>query len=226
MNELALFAGAGGGLLGTERLGFRPICAVELDWHRRCVLAQRQNERHIQSLFPIWDDIRSFSGRSWSGMVDIVTGGFPCQAFSTAARGRNNASDLWPEMRRVISESQPKYVFAENVAKRAIERAASDCNAMGYEAEMLSLSAKDLGADHVRQRYWLLAYAHDKSELRSQVNAEVEMFAEFCEGIWEAKPDDSRVDDGVAGRMERYEATGNGQIPAVVVAALWSLANA
>ena len=226
MNELALFAGAGGGLLGTEPLGLRTICAVELDWHRRCVLTQRQNERHLRSVFPIWDDVRSFDGRPWRGRVDVVTGGFPCQAFSTAARGRNNAPNLWPEMRRVIFEAGPDYVFAENVSPVAIEQAAYDCAAMGYKTEMLSLSAKDLGADHERERFWLLAYTNDKSELRSHIDAEMASLPEFCGSVWEAEPDRSRMVDGLAGRMERYEATGNGQVPIVAAAALWSLTHA
>ena len=226
MNELALFAGAGGGLLGTESLGLRGICAVELDRHRRCVLIQRQNERRLRSVFPIWDDVRSFDGRPWRGRVDVVSGGFPCQAFSTAARGRNNAPNLWPEMRRVICEVEPDYVFAENVSPAAIEQAANDLSEMGYKAEMLSLSAKDLGADHERGRFWLLAYTDDKSELRSHINAEMAGLPEFRCGVWEAGPDSSRVVDGLAGRMERYEATGNGQVPIVAAAALWSLANA
>ena len=129
MNELALFAGAGGGLLGTESLGNNVICAVELDWMCRSILVRRQNQRVIRSVFPIWDDIRSFDGRPWRGRVDVVSGGFPCQAFSTAARGRNNAQNLWPEMKRVIFEVCPEYVFAENVSASAIETAANDCAA-------------------------------------------------------------------------------------------------
>jgi DNA (cytosine-5)-methyltransferase 1 len=226
MNELALFAGVGGGIIGTQELGMHTVCAVEVDMLRRCVLVQRQNERVFENPFPVWDDIRTFEGKYWNGRIDIISGGFPCQAFSKAARGRNNAMNLWPEMKRVISEVMPSYVFAENVSTAAIEQAANDCAAMGYKAEMLSLSASDLGADHIRERYWLLAYTDDKSELRSIINAKMGIMPEFHEGIWETKPFDSRVDDGLAGRMERYEATGNGQVPIVAAAALWALANA
>lgn len=108
----------------------------------------------------------------------------------------------------------------------AIERAAGDCSTMGYKAEMLALSAADLGADHVRERYWLLAYADDKSELRSHIDAKVAECAEFREGVWQAMPWRTGMDDGVAGRMERYEATGNGQVSIVAAAALWALAHA
>lgn len=226
MNELALFAGAGGGLLGTQQLGFKTLCAVELDLHRRCLLAQRQNERLLRDSFPIWDDIRTFDGRAWRGRVDMVSGGFPCQAFSTAARGRNTADDLWGEMRRVVADVSPRYVFAENVSTEAIEVAGNELSSMGFKAEMLPLSASDLGADHMRKRYWLLAYTDDKSQLRSQINAKVAECKGVCESFWRCEPDKSGMADGISTRMERYEAIGNGQVPVVAAAALWTLANA
>lgn len=129
-------------------------------------------------------------------------------------------------MMRVIKEVSPEYVFAENVSAAAIEQAANDCASMGYKAEMLPLSAADMGADHVRERFWLLAYANDKSKLCSTINAKMAECEEFHGGIWQAKPNSTRMANGVAGRMDRYEATGNGQVPGVVAAALWCLANA
>ena len=84
MNELALFAGAGGGILGGHLLGWRTVCAVERDAYCARRLMQRQNEGHIPP-FPIWDDVRTFDGREWRGIVDVVSGGFPCQAHSSAA---------------------------------------------------------------------------------------------------------------------------------------------
>lgn len=223
MNELALFAGAGGGLLGTQAIGIRTVCAVELAEHCRCVLIQRQNERHLPA-FPIWDDVCSFDGRPWRTGVQIITGGFPCQPFSTASRGRRVAVNLWPEMLRIVQEVEPRYVFAENVSTSAIERAAQELVAMGYKADLLPLSAADVGADHIRERYWLLAYTDDKSELRGCLHAKMAQCPSICKGVWEAEPNYSRVDDGMAGRMERYKATGNGQVPLVAAAALWSLA--
>lgn len=223
MNELALFAGDGGGILASHLLGIRTICAVEWREHSRNVLARRQLDGCLPR-FPIWDDIRTFDGRPWESRADIVSGGFPCQAFSTAAAGRNNADDLWPEMRRVVADVAPRFVFAENVSSEAIEKAASDLCAMGYQADMLALSAADLGGDHVRQRYWLLAHTDDKSELRSAINAEVAVGSGFRHGLWTAEPRDSRMADGLAPRMERYTSTGNGQLPIVAATALCILA--
>ena len=136
------------------------------------------------------------------------------------------ARDMWPEMLRVVREVAPVYVFAENVSASAIERAATDLAALGYNADMLSLSAKDLGGDHVRRRYWLLAYSDDKSKLRGLVNAKARELPELRESIWEAEPGKSGVSNGFSARVDRYRATGNGQVPVVAAAALWALANA
>lgn len=223
MNELALFAGVGGGLLGTAFHGFRTICAVENHPHAVDVLAQRQKDGVFEP-FPVWGDVRTFDGLPWRGRVDLVSGGFPCQAFSSAASGRNNADDLWPEERRIVADVAPWYVFAENVSEEAIEAAAEDCRTMGYQTRALSLGADDLGGDHVRTRHWLLAYADDKSQLRRYINAEMGWLSGVRHSVWEAEPEQSGVADGLSNRMDRYRATGNGQIPIVAATALALLA--
>jgi DNA (cytosine-5)-methyltransferase 1 len=190
MNELALFAGAGGGILGGKLLGWRTVCAVEWEPYPASVLCARQNDGLLPP-FPIWDDVQTFDGRPWRGIVDVVSGGFPCQAYSAAARGRNTADDLWPEMRRIVADVAPRYVFAENVSRVAIEQAADDLEQMGYVARCVEVSAQDMGADHIRPRCWLLAHADDYGELHSKVNAKV---AELQS-------------------MDRLKAIGNGQVP-------------
>ena len=219
MNELALFAGAGGGILASRILGWKTICAVEIDYYCRQVLGARQHDGFIDP-FPIWDDIRTFDGTVWRGRIDVVSGGFPCQAYSTAARGANCADDLWTEMRRVVAETAPRYVFAENPSKAAIDCAADDLDAMGYETRCISLSANDLGADHVRRRYWLRAYANHKGELHGEVNAKMAGSEGLYPSIWQTAPGGSRVFDGLANRMDRFKATGNGQVP-IVAATAW-----
>jgi len=218
MNELALFAGAGGGLLASVLNGWKTVCAVELDWYSRCVLTQRQNDG-VSALFPIWDDVCTFDGRPWRGIVDVVSGGFPCQAYSTAAAGRNNADDLWSEMCRIVAEVAPRYVFAENVSKRAIDAAADDCEALGYEAKCISISAADMGGDHIRERHWLLAHTDMHGQLCGTKYAEAPLRSRIYPRVWETYPDEPRVADGVAHRVERLKATGNGQVPAVAAAA-------
>ena len=86
MNELALFAGAGGGILGGHLLGWRTICAVEWEPYPASVLCARQNDGLLPP-FPIWDDVQTFDGKPWRGIVDVVSGGFPCQDISAAGAG-------------------------------------------------------------------------------------------------------------------------------------------
>jgi DNA (cytosine-5)-methyltransferase 1 len=221
MNELALFAGAGGGLLASKLLGWNTVCAVEIGEYPREVLLQRQRDGHLEK-FPIWDDIKTFNGGAWKGKVDIVTGGFPCQYFSTATHGKQTSQDLWAEMARVVSDVSPRFVFCENVSKGAIIKAGIDLFSRGYSSKYAKISAADLGADHVRARYWLLAHSDMHSEFRGKVNAETQGLQEFCRNVWKANPEEFRVVDGVARRMDRLKAAGNGQVP-IVAAKAWSI---
>ena len=86
LNELALFAGAGGGILGGHLLGWRTVCAVEWEAYPASVLCARQNDGLLPT-FPIWDDVQTFDGKPWRGIVDVVSGGFPCQDISAAGTG-------------------------------------------------------------------------------------------------------------------------------------------
>jgi DNA (cytosine-5)-methyltransferase 1 len=122
-------------------------------------------------------------------------------------------------MRRVVADVAPRYVFAENVSKEAIDCAADDLESMGYTARCISLSAADLGSDHIRERHWLLAHADDKSQLRSGFDAEMAGRKSLHARVWEAFPDQSGMADGLSNRMDRYGATGNGQVPIVAATA-------
>jgi DNA (cytosine-5)-methyltransferase 1 len=223
MNELALFAGAGGGILGGHLLGWRTVCAVEWEPYPASVLCARQNDGFLPP-FPIWDDIQTFDGRPWRGIVDVVSGGFPCQAYSTAAAGKNTADDLWPEMRRVVADVAPRYIFAENVSRIAIDQAANDCESMGYKTKAIPLSAKDLGGDHIRERFWLLAYTDNNGEFLRPVNAKTRWMPKLGHGVWEGDARGARVPDGVANRVDRLKATGNGQV-SIVAATAWKVLN-
>jgi DNA (cytosine-5)-methyltransferase 1 len=116
MNELALFAGSGGGILGGHLLGWRTVAAVEIEDYPRRVLLQRQADGLLPR-FPIWDDICTFDGHPWRGKVDVISGGFPCQDISAAGKGDGldgERSGLWTEMARLVGEVRPRFVFVEN----------------------------------------------------------------------------------------------------------------
>lgn len=162
LRELALFAGAGGGILGGKLLGWRTICAVEFDQYAASVLAARQNDG-LLTPFPIWDDVCTFQGKPWRGLVDVVSGGFPCQDISSAGKGagiEGERSGLWVEMARIIGEVRPRYVFVENspmLTSRGLGRVLGDLAEMGYDARWGVLGAADVGARHQRDRIWILA---------------------------------------------------------------------
>jgi DNA (cytosine-5)-methyltransferase 1 len=169
MRELALFAGAGGGLLGSRILGWSTVCAVEVDPYARSVLFARQRDGHLER-FPVWDDIRTFKGAPWRGTVDVVSGGFPCQDISSAGQGRGLAgarSGLWHEMRRVVDEVRPRFVFAENsshLRTRGLGTVIDGLARLGYDARWCVLGARHVGAPHRRDRMWILAYSNDTGQ--------------------------------------------------------------
>lgn len=167
MNELALFAGAGGGVLASYLLGWRTVCAVERDAYAAQVLAQRQNDGILET-FPIWSDIKTFDGKPWQGIVDVISGGFPCQDISSAGKGagiEGERSGLWSEMARIIGEVRPRYVFVENspmLVSRGLTRVISDLAKMGYDAQWARFSASNFGAPHIRDRIWIVGYSRSK----------------------------------------------------------------
>lgn len=174
LRELALFAGIGGGILGGKLLGWRTVCAVEINTYCCRRLLQRQNEGHLPP-FPIWDDVLTFDGRPWRGLVDVVSGGFPCTDISAAGKGagiEGRNSGLWKEFARIIGEVRPKYAFVENsplLSSRGLHRVLGDLAEMGYDAGWCVLGANDIGAPHIRKRIWILAHAQGLAE-REQTN--------------------------------------------------------
>jgi len=167
MNELHLFAGAGGGILGGQLLGHRCVCAVEWEPYAQAVLVARQNDGTFPP-FPIWDDVQTFDGRAWRGAVDVVCGGFPCQDISVAGKGAGldgARSGMWHHMARIIGEVRPRYAFIENspaLITRGLDRVLCDLAALGFDARWTVMGAADVGAPHKRERIWILANASSR----------------------------------------------------------------
>ena len=171
VNELALFAGAGGGILGGKLLGWRTVCAVEWEPYPASVLVARQNDKVLPP-FPIWDDVQTFDGKPWRGIVDVVSGGFPCQDISVAGKGDGldgERSGMWREMARIISEVRPRYAFVENspmLVTRGLERVIGDLTALGYDTKWTVMGAADVGANHQRDRIWIVGKATNATSIR------------------------------------------------------------
>lgn len=156
-----LFSQVRGGILGGKLLGWRTVCAVEWEPYPASVLCARQNDK-ILPTFPIWDDVQTFDGTRWRGIVDVVSGGFPCQDISVAGKGDGldgERSGMWREMARIIGEVRPRFAFVENspmLVNRGLERVLADLTKMGYDSRWGVISAADIGANHRRERIWIV----------------------------------------------------------------------
>lgn len=196
LNELALFAGAGGGILGGKLLGWRTVCAVEWEPYPASVLCARQNDS-VLTPFPICDDVQTFDGKPWRGIVDVVSGGFPCQDISSAGKGagiKGERSGMWKHMARIISEVRPQYVFVENspmLTIRGLGVVLADLSTLGFDAKWGVISASDIGANHKRERIWIvgtnMAYASKLFSNGGNDNARISMereaqskFGNYC----------------------------------------------
>ena len=227
LNELHLFAGAGGGILGGILLGHRPACAVEISPFCRSVLLQRQREG-ILPWFPIWDDVTTFDGKPWRGIVQTLCGGFPCQDISAAGTGEGldgARSGLWMEMARIIGEVEPDHILVENspmLTSRGLGRVLGDLAEMGYDARWGVLGANAAGACHNRARIWIRADSMRlRLQRRSQERPGQRVQALVKAQAWEelSAPPTCGGNDAVANRVDRTRAIGNGQVPQVAALA-------
>ncbi len=282
-------AEAGGGLLATQHLlGWQTVCYVEWDKYAVDILKARIRDGYLHDA-PIWDNVFTFDGRPWRGLVDVVSAGFPCQPFSTAGKGlaELDPRNGWPATIRIIREVRPAIAWLENVpgliSKSYFRTILGELSEAGYCIQWDCVSAAEVGANHKRERLWIIAYAEssardisslewqevlhtsgdgntrimadsnskrrkgsgaqpesgsvrdgtvpDRSsnvwDARNSGNRRFEEPAKssqeernFCNPQWwEVEPDVGRVADGVAFRMDRLRATGNGQVSAVVAEA-------
>lgn len=233
LRELALFAGAGGGILGGKLLGWRTVCAVEYNAYARSVLLARQNDGTLPP-FPVWDDVRTFDGKPWRGSIDVVSGGFPCQDLSSSGSGvglDGERSGLWFEMERIIGEVRPRFILIENspnLINNGLARVLCGLAAMGFDARWGIISASDTGASHARERCWIVADANGFGQSRSwkhsqPVNTTPDAYREADRLVNAFRertlPFMCGSHDGLASGMDRLTALGNGQVPAVVATA-------
>jgi len=164
MNHGSLFSGIGGFDLAAQWMGWTNVLHCERD-----PFCQRVLQYHFPNA-KTYNDVKTFDGTEWRGRVDILTGGFPCQPYSSAGKrlGKDDERHLWPEMCRIISEITPAYVVGENVRGLlnwnggvVFEEVCADLEAMGYEVWTGVIPAAGVGAPHRRDRIWWVAHHSD-----------------------------------------------------------------
>jgi DNA (cytosine-5)-methyltransferase 1 len=167
MNHGSLFSGIGGFDLAAEWMGWNNTFHCEWMPFPRKVL------NHYWPNSISYEDITKTDFTIHRGTIDILTGGFPCQPYSSAGKrlGKEDERHLWPHMLRAISEIKPTYVVGENVrgltnwnGGMVFEEVCVDLESQGYTVQPVLLPACAVGAPHRRDRIWFVAYLHNKRQ--------------------------------------------------------------
>lgn len=244
----SLFSGIGGIDLGLERAGMSCAFQVEIDDYCSRVLAKHwPDATRFKDIKEVTEDeLRA------CGPVDLLAGGFPCQPHSLAGKrlASEDERDLWSEYVRIIRCTRPRWILAENVpgllsseAGRFFGRILRDLASLGFNAEWQVLSASDLGAPHLRERVFVVAYPNGERweeldlatiasrpgrlaglldsmgysdgmrELQPQRRIFNERRRPGNSGRWMSEPGMGRVAYGVPDGAHRIKALGNAVVP-------------
>ena len=226
LRVLDLFSGIGGFSLGLERTGgFETVAFCEIEEFPRRVLA-----KHWPGV-PCYDDVRTLGGTD-CGRVDVITAGFPCQDISLSGRGEGitgSRSGLWSEVARLVGELRPSFVVLENspaLLVRGFEVVLSDLAALGYDAQWHCIPAAYVGAAHLRDRIWIVAYPMQIGGVPEAIGnvdwtllyqAQWPEVADATGGhaSWAPEPSVPRVANGLPNIVDRRSALGNSVVPAI-----------
>ena len=161
LRHLDLFSGIGGFSLGLEATGgFETVAFCDIEKYCLEILEKRYPG------VPRYTNIKELNHDKikTDGVfpIDIITGGYPCQPFSVAGRkkGEKDPRHLWPEMFRLVQELRPTWVIGENVSghiKLGLDTVLKNLESEGYAARTFSISASSIGANHQRERVWIIA---------------------------------------------------------------------
>jgi DNA (cytosine-5)-methyltransferase 1 len=239
MKHLDLFSGIGGFALAARWAGWDTVAFSEIDPYACKVL-----EKNFPGV-PNLGDIRNIGD---SVACDVVTGGFPCQPFSVAGsqKAQDDSRYLWPEMRRVIALCRPSWAILENVPgliKLGLDQVQHQLEHIGYASRAFVVPATSVGANHRRERVWIVAHSAsngcDESEVSGSDGTSNGGSSErpgqvgdpkgrggiwpgmggtsYPAGCWGTEPPPLRVDDGLPSRMDRNRAIGNAIVPQIAL---------
>jgi len=162
----SLFSGIGGFDLAAEWMGWENVFHCEWNEFGQKVL------KHYWPNAESFSDITKTDFTKYYGTVDIITGGFPCQPYSSAGKrlGKEDERHLWPEMLRAIREISPRFVVGENVrgltnwnGGLVFDEVCTELESYGYSVAPVIIPACGLNAPHKRERVWFVA----KNTMRS-----------------------------------------------------------
>ena len=252
VKHLDLFSGVGGFALAARWAGIdidsaadasivETVAFCEIDDECRKVLGKHWPDK------PKYKDIRDLNGEEFRG-IDIITGGYPCQPFSVAGsqKAHEDNRHLWPEMRRIIAQAKPAWAICENVyghVTLGLDSVQHDLEAIGYATQPFIVPALATGANHNRQRVFIVAYsasngcdegqtassngkADEHRAKRQDENSDHERRGSLRTGMdWQGRPIGRRgteppllrVDDELPRRMDRNRMLGNAIDPMIAL---------
>jgi len=217
---LDLFSGIGGITKALE--GYvRPVAYCDIEPYSRGVLLSRMATGDLP-IAPIWDDVTTLTG-DMLPPIDIIYGGFPCQDISVAGKQvglGGSRSGLFFQILRLAKETHTEWLFLENVPNirtKGLGRVLKELDSIGYDCRWCLLSAADVGANHKRERWFLLAHTlrpRLEGQRKESRGAKTEFKNFGCAGWWETEPAVGRVVDGIPQRVDRLRTLGNAVVPA------------
>lgn len=223
MTHASLFSGIGGFDLAAEWMGWENIFHCEWNPFGQKVLA------HYFPNSKSYNDITKTDFSIHAGQIDILTGGFPCQPYSSAGKrlGKADERHLFPHMLRCIKEVKPKWVIGENVrglvnwnGGMVFNEVCDDLEREGYEVQPFLIPASSVGARHQRQRIWFIAYSKCSrleygSKNRNISKKEAKTFTERSSTTKEFETNGSRFDKSwtINEKTESIVCRGNDGLP-------------
>lgn len=210
MTHASLFSGIGGFELAAKWMGWDNIFHCE--WNE---FGQKVLKHHFPKSMS-YADITKTDFSIHRGTIDILTGGFPCQPYSTAGKrlGKEDERHLWPEMLRAIREIEPRWVVGENVrglvswsGGLVFEEVCTDLEAQGYNVQPFLLPAASVNAPHRRDRIWFVAHSNnDRTGYGlGQIQSENGKVSEWNNDAEPCNTDKFNVADTASKRLEGSE---------------------
>jgi len=163
LNGLDLFSGIGGLTVALSEW-CRPVAYCEADKYAQALLLSRMSCGDLPRA-PIWNDVQTLNGNQLQN-IDIIYGGFPCQDISVAGNGvglEGKRSGLFYEIVRLVKETNAPWVFLENVPAirtKGLSTVIEAFTDLGYDCRWTCVSAAEVGAPHLRKRWFLLAHSN------------------------------------------------------------------
>jgi DNA (cytosine-5)-methyltransferase 1 len=201
VTHLGLCAGYGGIELGLKRIfhALRTVALCEIEAFACANLVAKMEAGHMDPA-PIWTDLKTFPWAEFSGKVDILTGGYPCQPFSAAGKrlGKSDPRHLWPWIADGIVSMRPRICFFENVEGHislGLREVVEELERLGYKTTWGIFSASEVGAPHQRKRVFILAYRNDSGRGQNWLSGK------FWPSVSEQSSGDCRFTNALAGQQ-------------------------